>query len=150
VDLPAPNELTLDSAGDRAARRLDTFFERLDRLPSDRLDALAVRPVDPDVHAAAVARAAAAAERLGRAELRQRADEAIEESIMRRLSADALRYGAAVVVSATGLRPDDVVRLVATLRDAALAVLADDDLDAEASAELVGPSEPLVRGLVRP
>ncbi|HEY3522208.1 MAG TPA: hypothetical protein VGK63_00770 [Candidatus Limnocylindrales bacterium] len=51
MDGPAPNELTLDPARDRAARRLDAFFERLDRLAPERLDTLAVRALDAETSA---------------------------------------------------------------------------------------------------
>jgi hypothetical protein len=148
MERPRPNELTLDPSGDRAARRVEAFFERLDRTSPGALDMLAVRPLDDAAHAAAVERATAAAARLGRTRLVTRTGAVISDAIPRRLSAAAFKYGEPIVVGGLALRPADVPRLVATLRDAALAVIADDAIDGQTSAELVGPCDQLVEGLV--
>jgi hypothetical protein len=139
-----PNELSLDPARDRAAQRLDAFFEQLDRMPTDRLDLLAVEPLDRAGHRRAVDRGLDAVSRLGRSELLARARETIEAAIPRRFGANALWVDG--VISGPTVRASDLARLVSTLRDAALAVLAEDDLDEATFAELVGPCDRLVRG----
>ena len=134
-----PNEL----ATDRVDASLGAFFDRIDRLPSDQLDMLAVRPLDPDAHRAAVARAIEAVSRLGRRDVLARADEAIEVDLPRRVS-DSTFPSLGVVGLGARLNSLDRVRLTATLRDAALGLIARDSLDEATFAELVGPCAGLV------
>jgi hypothetical protein len=143
---PRPNEISLDPAGHRASERLDAFFERLDRMPTARLEMLAVRPLDEAGHHAATDRALDAVRRLGREELLRRGRETVEETAPRRYAADTLWVAGIPIGPA--IRPVDLSRLVATLRDAVLALVAADGVDADTFDELVGPCVDLVPGPV--
>lgn len=134
-----PNELGVD----RVDASLEAFFERIDRLPTDQLDMLAVRPLDAAAHRAAVGRAKEAVVRLHRAEVLSRADEAIEVDLPRRLS-DSTFPSLGIVGIGARLSSLDRVRLTATLRDAALALIVRDSLDEATFAELIGPCADLV------
>jgi hypothetical protein len=141
---PRPNELSVDPASHRAEARLAAFFDRLDRLPTDRLDMLAVRPLDPARHQAAAELATLAVRRFGRRELLERGTQAVEEAVRVRVAAGFPIYGDGVIAGALHLRAEDAGRLAATLRDAALAVVSADALDEATFAELVGPCRALV------
>jgi hypothetical protein len=137
--LVEPNQL----GRDRIEASLARFFERVDRLPSDQLDMLAVRPLDAGAHRAAVSGASEAVTRLHREDVLARADEAIEVDLPRRLSGSTFPSLGVVGIGAR-LSSLDRVRLTATLRDAALAVIARDAVDEATFAELVGPCADLV------
>jgi hypothetical protein len=83
TSLAEPNELRVD----RVERSLAAFFDRVDRLPGDDLDMLAVQPLDASAHRAAVARATDAVSRLHRTGVLARVNEAIDADLPRRLSA---------------------------------------------------------------
>jgi len=134
-----PNELRADRLGEE----LDGFFERIDRLPTDALETLAVRPIDDRAHADAVERGLHAVARLHRTSMFDRAAAAIERQVPLRLSAGS--YFSTGVAGVGGhLSGADRVLLTRTLRDAALALIAREGLDAETYDELVGPCRDLV------
>jgi hypothetical protein len=136
-----PNELRAD----RLEEELDRLFERVDRLPTDALETLAVRPIDEAAHADAVERGLDAVARLRRTSIFDRAAAAIEREVPLRLSAGS--YFSTGVAGVGGhLSGADRVLLTRTLRDAALAVIAREGLDAETYDELIGPCRDLVAG----
>jgi hypothetical protein len=128
--------------------RLTAFLEALDRLDTDELRLLAVRPLDAEGHGAARTRArAAAARHLERAMLVDEATAAIRAWLERVFGTRS--FDPTLVALAwrhEPLRLDDRDRLRETLDDAALAVVAADLIDEATCDELLGPCARLVDG----
>lgn len=122
------------------AGRLAGFLERLDRLPTDGVRLLAVRPLDVAAHEAASEWARQAARDHGRATMVEDATVYIAEWIGRAFGTRS--FDPELVALAwrhEPLRIADRDRLQATLSDAALAVAVEDIVDEPTYGELVGP-----------
>lgn len=127
------------------AAKLGRLLERLDRLPTDAVRLLAVRPLDPGEHEAARARASEAARFGARVVLIEDATTRIDDWIGR--SFGTRSFDPELVALAwrhEPLRLEDRSRLEATLADAALAVAVEDLVDEATYGELVGPCTMLV------
>lgn len=128
-----------------ATDRLAAFVDRLDRLPTDAVRLLAVRPLDPVGHEASRERAMGAARIGGRTALVDDATARIADWIARAFGTRS--FDPEMVALAwrhEPLRLEDRERLRETLADAALAIAVEDLVDDATHAELVGPCGRLV------
>lgn len=131
-------------AGGHAARLAD-FLDRLERLSTDELRLLAVRPLDGAAHDAARDEAVAAAQYAKRADLVAKTAGAATDLLERAFgtrSYDPTLAGLAW--RHEPLRVEDRLRVRDTLADAALAVATEDLVSPATYAELVGPCTMLV------
>ena len=128
-----PNAATL--------QQINHFLEHLERTPFDALRMSAVRPFAPAALNDARRRAQLAADQAGRTELRLEVAGAIDAFLSRAF--DGRPFDP--TYSPEPMRPEDRARLLKTLADASLAVVAQDVIDDRTFDQLVGPCSQLVR-----
>lgn len=128
-----PNAATL--------QQVDHFLERLERTPFDTLRTYAVRPLAPAALNKARRSAQVIADQAGRMDLRLGAASAVEDFLSRAFD----RYPFDATYRTEPMRPEDRARLIRTLVDASLAVVAQDVIDDQTFDQLVGPCSQLVR-----
>lgn len=128
-----PNAATL--------QQVDHFLERLERTPFYTLRTYAVRPLAPATLNEARRRAQVIADQAGRMDLRLEVAGAMETFLSRAFD----RHPFDPTYSPEPMRPEDRVRLLKTLVDASLAVVAQDVIDDRTFDQLVGPCSQLVR-----
>jgi hypothetical protein len=140
TDHAVPSDRRSASQPGDATARLAAILERLDRLSTDELRLLAVRPLDPVAHGAARSRAVDAARRSGRAAMVDEAATGIAawlDQAFGSRSFDPTLVGLAWRHEPQ--RPEDRERLRETLADAVLAVAVEDLVDEATYGELLGP-----------
>lgn len=128
-----PNAATL--------QQVDRFLERLARSPFYTLRTYAVRPLAPAALNEARRRAQVTADDAGRMDLRLDVAGAIETFLSRAF--DGRPFDPSY--SPEPMRLEDRARLLKTLVDASLAVVAQDVIDDRTFDQLVGPCSQLVR-----
>jgi hypothetical protein len=142
---PANRSTILEGATGGPEARVRALLAAVDRTPIETIRTLAVRPLDPDAHAAARARAVEAAGAGSRARLVEEGREAIVGWIDRVVGTSSYDPTfAGLAWRHEPLRVDDRVLLAATLEDAVLAVVAADLVDPATVDELLGPCAALL------
>ncbi len=123
-----------------ARKRLQRFAARLERAPIDEIRMLGARPLEPESHDLARADAEAAARAAGLGDLVAEAQDAMTTWLSRWLGdqySEPSLYG--LPWQRDSLGPEDRARVVVSLRDATLALVAADLVREETFDELLGP-----------
>jgi hypothetical protein len=122
-------------------QQVDQFLERLERTPFETVRTYAVRPLAPVALNEARRNAQVTADEAGRMDLRLEVAGAIDTFLSRAF--DGRPFDPTYI--SEPLRPEDRARLLKTLVDASLAVVAQDLIDDRTFDQLVGPCGQLVR-----